>query len=196
MRLIEMQCTNCGGKLKRRGFKKLECPYCQASYLIGEMKVSDNSDERHFQLIVPVTIAIAGVAMVVAGTVMLLEGDKENERQITVVQTVAQATESTKNSTLTWQEAIDSGVVVIVEPEEGDGFYTFAQNIFDKKYEDITQKDWESVTGIRIPGGREFHEVTCVVDGREKTFLYEGHASFAAVIMHCLISLHLTGKYK
>ena len=201
MRLIQMKCANCGGKLNHKGPLKMECPYCEAVYLLdGSLQSSKAPKEGKGKL---PAMGIALICVCVCMTLLIggilthsISNEQESIRdnlQILPPQSSATgqaaAGGNTSNS-YTWQEAIDAGIVVIVPPEEGEGFQVFVERILGKHYSDITEQDWGRVTGISVSGVWEYHDaISCVVDGVTKEFLYEGSMNYILPNIHMFVNL-------
>ncbi|MBQ7775976.1 MAG: hypothetical protein IJ379_08640 [Lachnospiraceae bacterium] len=198
MRLIELKCTNCGGKLVKKGFLTYECPYCSAAYLLGKVQTKKETPQimitkEQVQILGVFALALVGIFAIMLGWKALSVNSLKPEGQWQ--ETTAPTSVPGSSEGMTWQEAIDAGVVVIVEPKEGEGFQVFVEKVFGKEYDWVTQSEWESVTDIRFSSWGDYQEITCVVNGETKTFFYEGSAQYILPYIHGFANLETLYVY-
>ena len=195
MHLLELKCTNCAGKLVKKGMISYECPYCEASYLLGIVpsKTKAKKENKEQKINMETALLFSIVAFILAGITLSIIGvrnmntrNDDNEYQwveVTPPMTTLDV-DSDASEGMTWQEAIDAGVIVFVKPKEGEGYQSFIEKVFGKSFEQVTQEDMESVSSISFSGSGDMHQVTCVVGGVKKLFAYEGSATYILPNIH------------
>ncbi len=176
-RLNELECTNCGAKLKKISDSEYQCNYCSTVFVLGELKKQQK--EKQKQKNVHKTLerqphratssgqytgyskkssaADTFKALVVFVGFMLavlMCG-------VGLISLMKGCTDTIKNSKKTAKEE---------KVQVNDKFKEVARQIFGKEYDDITDAQWKSVTELRIDSD-DFGVVgTCLVSGVNKEF--------------------------
>lgn len=164
VRLIEMECSNCGGRLKKVDKKLYKCPYCEATFLVAEVKRQRKAakkeqkknnnqlpkeqvrDKTRSGWIPTILVYLAIIGVIIFLCIM---SEKEN----------------TNKNTLEYSSEISESVE----------FKRFAEWIFEKDYDEITDEEFKSVTEVSLMGYGGFLSVDCVVAGEKISFGFDSY---------------------
>ncbi len=160
MQNIEKKCANCGAQLKKIGLRRFKCEYCEMMYLLTnkELKAQALQKPEKKDIIVGqgcAGIMVAFVLLMFAGTLgtLVIGGLYEGGKAIFGKK--------------------ESQIQVVYEEEVSEGFIDFAQQIFRKKYEDLTRADWANVTGLYMRDTDGVQYGYCTVNGENVPFQLE-----------------------
>ncbi len=214
--MIEMECTNCGGALKRTDQNLYKCPYCDTEYVVnvGQNKKVHKVNAKNTQ---------NGVAAQNTKTTKPAKTKEENVKK-TDVTLAANKIQKKKSSIRPYAgkgKGVEGASVLImvcmvflivffiwagmderkekvvgeeakvpeVSAEEQEEFIAFAELLFGKEYILISEKEFESVTGISMTEGNGFLTIEATVKGEKKIVYMNASARAVRRGMHKLVNL-------
>lgn len=198
IRLNELECTNCGAKLKKISESEYQCSYCSTVFVLGELKKQQKAKQKQ-------------------ENAQQKQQKKDSKKQKKVHKTLERLSyretssgKYTGHSYSSKSSAADTFKALVVfvgfmmafllcgvglfsltkgctdtmknskktakeeKVKVNDKFKSVAKQIFGKEYEDITDEEWKSATELKIDSDSFGVVGYCIVSGVKKEFRVDG----------------------